>query len=410
MVSASKIIPPNTKVDFTLTRSRDEFYLLSQESDTEKYKVKLLNVVLYCPIGIMSDRLTQEIYAKWEHTPIKYYYTRTVVKSLTMPLSKAEFLSDNLFPESEAPVRVFVMLVESDAYLGKLSKSPFAFQRKWVVETDQLHSLQNNLQFENTYLKSTLDTMQGQMAQLIEHFITNPRKGSEEDDENDDEESEEESLASKRSKRYKNKTNMQKKTPSKVEKKLLRNNAKNNEKNQPVPGPSGLLGRIMNTLNPMTEEIQLDDVMSDRHSIAGSVLSAAPQNPLQAKVTQTYWVTNIELEMMSSPLDQLTSKGNEDEAMADYVRLQRSLNQFNQVISCGISYDHFLKSAFIAAYDLTTNQQPGLAYAINTVRTGNEIYIFFKYISIYIFCRFYSNSFIFFFSHSQISTKIIIVH
>jgi len=41
------------------------------------------------------------------------------------------------------------------------------------------------------------------------------------------------------------------------------------------------------------------------------------------------------------------------------------------MVSNGVTYDQFLKSSFIAAFDLTTNNQPGLAWAINTVRTGN---------------------------------------
>jgi len=61
--------------------------------------------------------------------------------------------------------------------------------------------------------------------------------------------------------------------------------------------------------------------------------------------------------------------------MVDYVRLQRCLNQFNQFLSCGLTYDQFLKSAFIAAFDLTTNLQPSLAYAINTVCTGTLIFV-----------------------------------
>ena len=390
LAAANKIIPPNTKVDFTLTRSKDEFYILAKKTDAEKYKVKLLGIVLYCPIGIMSDRLTQEIYAKWEHTPIKYYYNRTVVKSLTMPISKAEFLSDNLFPESEAPTRVFIMLVESDAYLGTYSKSPFAFKRKWTVRSQQLNALHNSLQFENTYLKSSLDEMKGQLADLINALRHQNQPRSDEDEE--DLESEDESLASKRAKKTKtSKRNLQKKPPKKVEKKLLRsseqknNEQKNNEKNnrqEPVAGGSSIMGRIINSINPFAEEIDLDEGLSDRQSISGqsnpgSIRSAAQISATLEDTSVNYWVTNVELELMSSPLDQMSSKGTEEDAMVDYVRLQRCLNQFNQVISSGISYDHFLSSAFIAAFDLTTNQQPGLAYAINTVRTGEKTNLLF---------------------------------
>jgi len=91
--ATNKIIPPGIKLDLTLTRSNEKFYLMSLESDAEEYKAKVLSCILYCPIGIMSDRLTQEIFLKWEHTPIKYYFNRLIAKSLTMPLSKAEFLS-----------------------------------------------------------------------------------------------------------------------------------------------------------------------------------------------------------------------------------------------------------------------------------------------------------------------------
>jgi len=66
---------------------------MSDEADTEQYKAKILSCVLYCPIGVMSDRLANDLFSKWQNIPIKYYFNRLIVKSLTMPLSKAEFLS-----------------------------------------------------------------------------------------------------------------------------------------------------------------------------------------------------------------------------------------------------------------------------------------------------------------------------
>jgi len=93
--STNKIIPPGTRIDFTLTRANDKFYLMSLENDAEQYKTKILSCTLYCPIGVMTDRLATDIFSKWDHTPIKYYFNRLVCKSLTMPLSKAEFLSGN---------------------------------------------------------------------------------------------------------------------------------------------------------------------------------------------------------------------------------------------------------------------------------------------------------------------------
>jgi hypothetical protein len=141
---------------------------------------------------------------------------------------------------------------------------------------------------------------------------------------------------------------------------------------EPQASSSSLFGRLYNTFQgePSEHDGGMSDVFSDNENEprASDVCSGVGQDNVRG--TTNYWITNIELELMSSTLDQFNSRGTEDEAMADYVRLQKTLNQFNQVLSCGLSYEHFLKGAFIAAFDLTTNQQPGLAYAVNTVRTG----------------------------------------
>ena len=145
---------------------------------------------------------------------------------------------------------------------------------------------------------------------------------------------------------------------------------------EPQAGSStSLLGRIYNSFQTEPSEIEIGEGMSDVYSDndRSEIGSEANGDRLTGiGDTTKYWVTNLELELMSSPLDQFNSRGTEDEAMSDYIRLQKSINQYNQVLSCGLSYDHFLKGGFIAAFDLTTNQQPGLAYAINTVRTGNK--------------------------------------
>lgn len=256
---------------------------------------------------------------------------------------------DNLFPESENPSRVFIVIVESDAYLGSYFKSPFTFRRNWLVEG--LGSIQNSLQSENTYLKSSLDELKSQMSVLV-NFIQNQQTplNNQRSESNDD--SENESLKAKRQKR------------SKRGKQKKKNNV---EESQPS---TSLLGRIYNSFQS-NDNISLNEGgMSDIQSVSDFNPSAAEEQFGLQGIKTNYYITNIELELMSTPLDQFNSRGTEDDSMVDFVRLQKCINQFNQVLSCGISYDHFLKGAFIAAFDLTTNSQPNLTYAINTVRTG----------------------------------------
>ena len=172
-------MPSNTKVMFSLTRNNDKFVVMTSESenDTEQYKVQILNISLYVPVGVMSLKMTQELMSKWAHTEIQYFYERLDVKVLSMPSNKQEYLSDALFSESEHPSRVYIMLVETASYLGSYTTSPFHFGRKWTVETKaSLQSLPSFNNMENQYLRSALDEMKNQMLYLIK-IKTNYFKG-----------------------------------------------------------------------------------------------------------------------------------------------------------------------------------------------------------------------------------------
>lgn len=254
-----------------------------------------------------------------------------------------------------------MVLVESSSYLGSYSKSPFTFKRQWEVLGGVLDSTQNTLQSENNLLKSSLDDLKSQMSVLV-HFIQKQENRLNNESLEIDSDTEVDKSKRKRGKQSKR---------SKLAKKTNL---------EPQAGSStSLLGRIYNSFQTEPSEIEIGEGMSDVYSDndleprGSEIGSEANGDRLTGPGDTTkYWVTNLELELMSSPLDQFNSRGTEDEAMSDYVRLQKSINQYNQVLSCGLSYDHFLKGGFIAAFDLTTNQQPGLAYAINTVRTGNK--------------------------------------
>lgn len=242
--------------------------------------------------------------------------------------------------------------MESSAILGNYAKSPFTFKRSWQVIGGMLDNAQMALQSENNYLKSSLDDLKSQMSTLVtmlqsqQNSLPNNQRNQESDSEN-------ESLTAKRNSRRKGK-------------KLLKKQKTTNSDRQ----STSFLGRIYNTFQN-TDGNSDPDGMSDLQSV--NEMEARPSDlGLGLRGTTTdYWIESLELELMSAPLDQLRSRSSQDEAMADYIRLQRTLNQFNQVFSSAISYEHFLRGAYIGAFDLTSNAQPGLAYAINTVRTGN---------------------------------------
>ena len=77
----------------------------------------------------------------------------------------------------------------------------------------------------------------------------------------------------------------------------------------------------------------------------------------------------------SVPIDQLESAGTEHDAMNDYFRLFTTNSQMNSLFSSGITYEDFLGGAYFQAFDLTTSQEPGLHYAIPSVRVGKNKFL-----------------------------------
>lgn len=172
IMSSGHFLPPNTKVQFSLTRSSDQFVILS-DKDEEKYKLQILSICLYVPVGVMSTKMTQELMMKWTHTDIQYFYDRLDVKVLSMPSNKQEYLSDALFSEFEHPSRVYIMLVETQAVLGNYKLSPYHFGRKWTVVTTASSLTQIN--YDNVERLSLITAFE-QLRDQVAHLVANNGK------------------------------------------------------------------------------------------------------------------------------------------------------------------------------------------------------------------------------------------
>jgi len=133
LISATTGLPPGTKVSIELDRASDEFVLLKEETDTEKYKLKLLSVLLFVPIAQLSQDVFLEIDSiLTKKKPVGIQYRSLEVRALTIPKNSQNFHSELLFTE-EVPARLVVVFLESSSKSGSYTKNPFNFQRKWTV-------------------------------------------------------------------------------------------------------------------------------------------------------------------------------------------------------------------------------------------------------------------------------------
>jgi hypothetical protein len=123
LVTCTSGLPPQTKVRIDLEKSDDKFVILKQEGDTEKYKLKFLNICLYVPVAQLSQTVFNEISSimsrKEQPNEIALHHRRIEVRPITIVKNKIEFYSDSLFPESDLPCRIVLCFIETDAKNGK---------------------------------------------------------------------------------------------------------------------------------------------------------------------------------------------------------------------------------------------------------------------------------------------------
>lgn len=61
LTSCETGLPPNTKVRFEFDRSDNDFIIMKEASDTEKYQIKILNIALYVPVAQLSASVFNEL-------------------------------------------------------------------------------------------------------------------------------------------------------------------------------------------------------------------------------------------------------------------------------------------------------------------------------------------------------------
>ena len=129
LVACETGLPPNTKIKIELDRSDDAFVIMSLATDTEKYKLKILNISLFVPVAQLSSQVFQEINSilvrKNEPKAVGIHYRRIEVRPISLPRNKEEYNSDGLFTDSDLPCKIVICFVKTKNKVGDYQTNPF---------------------------------------------------------------------------------------------------------------------------------------------------------------------------------------------------------------------------------------------------------------------------------------------
>ena len=279
-------LPPGTKVKIELTKADDAFVLMCPETDTEKYKLQILDCNLYVPVAQLSASVHREISSILTHRSIGLHFRKIEILPISLPPNKQEFNSDNLFVD-DFPCRIVIVFVESAAKNGSYSTNAFDFKRKWTVKIPQPKpGPEVNSQFKTNKereLELQLSVLQKQIDQL------NALAGlceAQEDSEN---------------------------APLKKGKAKAKKNSIETDPAQAGSSQSFLQRlRSLRSTTQVNETNQSDELDEDETaSNATGRTSFSAQTPLPAysdvtaDVTKTIYIRKVELLLNGSPIDQV---------------------------------------------------------------------------------------------------------
>ena len=112
---------------------------MSTSPNTEKYRLKLLNISLLVPVAQLSASVFQEINTimtrKNEPKTIGIHYRRIEVRPISLPRNKEEYNSDGLFTDSDLPCKIVICFVHTKSKVGDYHTNPFEFVSIYLFES-----------------------------------------------------------------------------------------------------------------------------------------------------------------------------------------------------------------------------------------------------------------------------------
>jgi hypothetical protein len=146
---------------------------MKAKDDPENYKVVVSNCALYVKVAKMSDIIYKQIENMYAKTPILYQFRKFVAKEITVPVFNQDFVTGNLFPDSEIPCKLHFVLVSTISKNGDQKTNPFQFYRKYKITKEDNNTTSNlAIQIDQTCMFERLREMHNQNKSIQNQLLT----------------------------------------------------------------------------------------------------------------------------------------------------------------------------------------------------------------------------------------------
>lgn len=338
LVSCDVPVIPGVTVDFEMSLNKKEFLVKTSEA-SPKYKLKLKELYLHVPIGILSTSLYNSLEASLRNTPVKMHFTRTSISIVEVPTDSTNFTLDTVFSRTQVPSKIIIAFVDTEAFNGSYSKNGYHFRRSWTGESSLLQST----------------------TQAPPPRITN------DDDASDIEILNAEERLNELRRDLTNLTEVSTQRRNSVSASIQR-----------FLGIRDSPSQVVNVENLARRIQELEDYLDNirARSQRPAPPPPPPQEPQEPELSATAEITNfIKGTIMTfngHPIDSLTQiSANSREDAINYCRFQVFTNFYDSPFTNSISYEDFLKGNFMCVYDLSTCSKSNTSFIVPSIRLGD---------------------------------------
>ena len=126
LMTATKYLPPNSKLTVTFKRASEAFSL--HQLDDSNYKIEVKDLHLSVVKYSVNEAILNHYHKTKKTITPTIPYTKNVLKTYPVTRGNYDLSNHNLFYGNRLPERVYIMMVDQDAFNGNKKKSPYQFQ------------------------------------------------------------------------------------------------------------------------------------------------------------------------------------------------------------------------------------------------------------------------------------------
>ena len=333
LVSCDVPLIPGVEVNIEMSLNKDSFLVKTSEA-SPKYKLKVKEMYLHVPIGILSASLYNSLEASLRVKPVLMHYTRTSISVLEIPTDSLNFTAETIFSRTQVPSKIVIGFVDTEAFNGSYSKNGFNFKRSWTGTS----SLENQTNFQSTTTTTTNQRDDGSDIEILnaEERLNELR-------------SELANLTGSNQRRNS--------IPSQIQRFL---GIRGNSSQSPQINIENLAQRIQ----------ELEDLLSNIRARRENPPAEPPRPQLREAITN--FIKGTVLNFNGHPIDSLTQlSATEREDAINYCRFNYFLNFSDSLLTNSISYKDFLNGNFFCVYDLSTCSKSNVGFLVPSIRLGD---------------------------------------